>query len=267
MSNDLDFIFKKLKKEKKKALIAYLAAGYPRFDQETRLIRTLIASGIDVLELGIPFSDPIADGPTIQFASQMSLDAGTTLKKILAWVRAKRFAESVPIVFMSYLNPILAYGLDKFASAAAKAGVSGVIIPDLIPEESADVEKALAKRNIHLICLLAPTTPRARQIQIGKRTKGFLYAVSVAGVTGARKKFSPKTLKWLKSLRSISRSPVCVGFGISGVDQVKRLKSSVDGFIIGSAIIDRIRNANGVSAETSIRKFIEPIAKECSNGR
>ncbi len=267
MTNDLDLVFKKLKKEKKKALIAYLAAGYPRFDQETKLIRTLIKSGVSILELGIPFSDPIADGPTIQFASQMSLDAGTTLVKILAWVRKNKFADSIPLVFMSYLNTILAYGPDKFAKDAAQAGVSGIIIPDLIPEESAEIEKALSKKNIHLICLLAPTTPRNRQISIGKKTKGFLYAVSVAGVTGARKKFTPPTIKWLKSLRSISRHPICVGFGISGVDQIRQLKSSVDGFIIGSALIDRIRFANGVSAETSIRKFIEPIMKECSHGR
>lgn len=194
MSNQLDLVFKKLKKEKKKALIAYLAAGYPRFGEETKLIRTLIKSGVSVLELGIPFSDFIADGPTIQFASQKSLEGGTTVVKILDWVRKSKFSDSIPLVFMSYLNPILAYGLDKFSNEAARAGVSGIIIPDLIPEESREIEDALRKNNIYLICLLAPTTPRSRQIGIAKKTKGFLYAVSVAGVTGARKKFTPKTV-------------------------------------------------------------------------
>ncbi|MFN0117065.1 MAG: tryptophan synthase subunit alpha [Elusimicrobiota bacterium] len=263
--NKLDQVFIDLKAKKQKALIAYLAAGYPQFQEERTLIKTLQVSGVDILELGIPFSDPIADGPTIQYASQESLNKGTTLKKIIAWV--KSFKEiHMPIVFMGYLNPLLAYGLEKFAKDAASIGVCGLIVPDVIPEEAASLRTILSKYNIHLIHLIAPTTPLKRSLDIKKKTSGFLYAVSVAGVTGARKNISSKTKDWIASLKKNFNKPLCVGFGISTPEHIKFLKSSADGFIVGSALIDIIRKNKPQNRNVRLKEFVSGLSKECKRG-
>lgn len=265
ISNKLDQVFKNLKEKKQKALIAYLAAGYPHFQEEGKLIKTLQDSGVDILELGIPFSDPIADGPTIQYASQESLNNGTTLKKIINWV--KTFKEvHMPIVFMGYLNPILAYGVEKFAKDAASIGVCGLIVPDVIPEEATELRNILAKHNIHLIHLIAPTTPLKRSFDIKKRTSGFLYAVSVAGVTGARRNISNQTRNWIGSLKKNFNKPLCVGFGISTPEHIKFLKSSSDGFIVGSALIDIIRKNRPQNRNLQLKAFVSGLSKECKRG-
>ncbi len=261
--NLIDQTFKALKKRKKKALVAYLAAGYPRFKEQEKIILALEQGGVDILELGIPFSDPIADGPTIQFASQKSLDNGTTLAKILKWIRAFRPKVKMPIVFMSYINPIDAYGVERFAREAKAAGVQGLIVPDMIPEEAAELRKTLKKHNVHLIHLVAPTTPVPRQKKVAALSSGFLYAVSVRGVTGARVKLPVETKSWLARLRKQSRVPLCVGFGISSPDQVKALKSSVDGFIVGSALIDLIRKTSGSKRPEMVKQFAARLNKEC----
>jgi tryptophan synthase alpha chain len=267
--NRLDAAFASVRSRGRKALVAYLAAGYPRFSEQTGLVQGLEESGVDILEVGIPFSDPVADGPTIQFASHQSLRGGTTVRKVLAWVRSLSTKVDLPIVFMTYMNPVLAYGLKKFAAQASAAGVTGVIVPDLIPEESGEISKALTSRNIHLIHLVAPTTPKDRMKLIARKTSGFLYAVSVAGVTGARrhKVFSPATRRWLRSLQKLSPHPVCVGFGISGPEQVKALRGSVDGFIVGSALIDIIRKQKPGRRKAELNRFVRGLAKECARGR
>ncbi len=267
MKNDLDFALGKARSEKRKALIAYLAAGDPPFREQIKIIRSLAQAGVDVMELGVPFSDPIADGPTIQAASQRALDNGVTLKQILSWVPRIRKEAKIPIVLMTYLNPLHAHGAEKFARDASKAGVSGVIIPDLIPEEGREWEKILSRQGIHLIYLLAPTTPVARQKMIAGKSRGFLYAVSIAGVTGARRRFSASTRKWLSHLRGLGGRPVCVGFGISGAQQIRDLKKSVDGFIVGSALIDRVHRAPSSRRSQEAAAFIRPLAKECAYGR
>lgn len=263
--NDLDAVFASLRKRKKKALITYLAAGYPSFAAEEGLLKNIVSAGADIIELGIPFSDPIADGPTIQFASQAALESGSTVKKILAWVKKIRKDISVPIVFMSYLNPIERYGMSRFAKDSADAGVSGLIVPDLIPEESGALRNALAANNIHLIHLVAPTTPAERQKTIASQTSGFLYAVSVTGVTGARSHWPPKTLRWLSRLSHSSRLPVCVGFGISGPEPIRIMKKKVDGFIVGSALIDTIRRTPAGRRRSAVTKFVRSLSKECEN--
>jgi len=265
--NSIDLVFKALKRRKKKALIAYLAGGYPRWNFQRNLIKALDESGVDILELGVPFSDPIADGPTIQFASQKSLSYGTTLQRILAWAKSIRNEVKMPFVIMSYMNPILNYGLKKFAKDAADSGISGVIVPDLIPEEGEDIKKSLESEGLYLIFLVAPTTPKSRQKDIAHKTKGFLYAVSVRGVTGARKKLPLETKIWLKNLSRLTTKPVCVGFGISGPKQIKMLRNSVDGFIIGSAFIDVIRQSEGRYTKVKLVRLVKTLAKECSYGR
>lgn len=269
VSNRLDAAFARARSRGRKALVAYLAAGYPKFSEQTALVKGMVEAGVDVLEVGIPFSDPVADGPTIQYASYQSLAGGTTVKKVMAWVKSLATQVEIPIVFMTYMNPVLAYGIKKFADEAAAAGVTGVIVPDLVPEEAAEISGALVARNIHLIHLVAPTTPAARLKRIAQQTSGFLYAVSVAGVTGARrhKVFSAETKRWLRSLKDLSSHPVCVGFGISGTAQVKALRDSVDGFIVGSAFIDIIRKFKAGRRKAELNRFVRGLAKECIHGR
>lgn len=253
------------RREGRKALIAYLTAGYPGFKEQTGLVEALAEGGVDVLEIGVPFSDPVADGPTIQFSSQESLKRGTSLRSALKWAADLGRRVSIPTVIMSYMNPILHYGVDAFARDAAKAGVSGVIVPDLIPEEAEPLRRALDRLGIRMIFLVAPTSPPARERRIAKATGGFLYAVSVTGVTGARRRFEPQTKAWLRSLRRLTRRPVCVGFGISGPEQIRELRPFVDGFIVGSALIDLIRRTPSAKRRAAVREFARKLAKECSH--
>jgi tryptophan synthase alpha chain len=244
--NRLEKRFAGLRRAKRKALIAYLTAGYPSLAQSDRTFRDLEKAGVDVVEIGVPFSDPIADGPTIQYSSQKALEKGVTLDAILRWVSRLRKASQTPIVLMSYLNPIHHQGYAKFARAAAEAGVDGLIVPDLIPEESGELRQELRRRGLDLIHLVAPTTPPARQKLIAGKTRGFLYAVSVTGVTGARKDLPPETAAFLKGLRRVSRVPVALGFGISGPGQARRYGRHADGVIFGSALVQRLRDKKPV---------------------
>lgn len=247
--------FAELRRSKRKALIAYMTAGYPSLAETDRTFRALEKAGVDVVEIGVPFSDPIADGPTIQYSSQKALEKGISLNDILRWVARLRKRSATPIVLMSYLNPIHHQGYAHFARAAAKAGVDGLIVPDLIPEESGELREALRRQGLDLIYLVAPTTLPARQKWIASRTRGFLYAVSVTGVTGARKSLPTETLAFLKGLRRVSRAPVALGFGISGPEQVRRFGRYVDGVIFGSALIQRLRD----------RKPVYPFVKSMRN--
>jgi tryptophan synthase alpha chain len=260
--NKINLLFERLALTERKALIAYLAAGYPPVGEEEKIIQAIVDGGIDALEIGIPFSDPIADGPTIQFASQAALKNGMTVKKLLAWLPKLRRHENLPIILMGYMNPMLAYG-PNFARDAAKAGVSGLIVPDLVPEESHALRRQLQKHGIALIHLVAPTTPPERQGAIAKQTEGFLYAVSVAGVTGARRALPAQTKAWLSDLRVSSPAPVCVGFGISGANQIRELRKHVDGFIVGSALIDVIRTSKKSARAKNARTFVKKLSEAC----
>jgi len=265
MKNAIDTALQKTQEGKKKALIAYVTGGYPSFDQMNKILDSLKKGGVDIVEIGVPFSDPIADGPTIQLSSQEALKKKTSLQKILEWLKSYNEKCSLPIIIMSYLNPIWKYGLPRFAKEAQRSGVSGVIIPDLIPEESLEMEQLFRRHKIHLIYLLAPTTPSHRQRAIAKRSGGFLYAVSVTGVTGARKDYAPETKLWLKRLSHLTKRPICVGFGISGPRQIRQLKPYVNGFIVGSALIEQIRkNPRGLIGKR-VHKFISSLAKECNH--
>ncbi|MCG3203751.1 MAG: Tryptophan synthase alpha chain [Elusimicrobia bacterium] len=263
MHNQLDATMLQLRRQKQKALIAYLAAGYPKFSEQIKLIQGMVKNGVDVLEVGIPFSDPIADGPTIQFASQEAFKNGVSVKKIFHWLKELRKKVDVPIVLMTYINPVLAFGIETFARAAEQSGVSGVIVPDMIPEESGELREKLNRHHIHLIHLVAPTTPFPRQLKIARQSGGFLYAVSVAGVTGARRSLPKETKNWLKKIRKASPLPVCVGFGISNPSVIRELKEGADGFIVGSAVIDLIRKTKTSQRRKSMGKFIRLLSKEC----
>lgn len=229
---------------KRIALIPFLTAGYPDEKTFLRLLEEFGSAGADVIEIGIPFSDPLADGPVIQQASQHALEHGMTIARTLQLLKSLNGAHPAPRILMSYYNPIRAYGLQRFADHARSAGVSGLIVPDLIWEEGAEVERACRDSEIDLIYLLARTSPPPRRRQIMRKSRGFVYLVSVTGVTGAKTSFPPAVLNWIRRVKQESTLPVCVGFGISTPAQAHQVSQAADGVIVGSAIIDLIRRTD-----------------------
>ncbi len=232
--------FKELKSKNEAALILYVTGGYPNLADSMKILKTLSENGADIIEIGIPFSDPIADGPTIQDSSHTSLMKGATLKRIIG--NLKKLELETPIVFMSYLNPLLAYGKEEVLRDMNKNGVSGLIIPDL-PVEEADEWISLSKDyKIELIFLVTPTSPAKRRKKIIQESLGFVYCVSVTGTTGVRNKMPSYLNKFLKDVRKSTETPIAIGFGISTSKQIESLRDKVDGIIIGSRIIEAIKN-------------------------
>ncbi len=232
----------------RRAFVPYLMAGYPDPATFCRLFRDVCVAGADMVEVGIPFSDPLADGPTIQHASERALAHGVTVSQTLLMLDECGASGSTPVVIMSYLNPLLQYGLERFAQEASRVGVRGLIVPDTIVEETAPLERICRSCGIDLVQLLAPTSPPDRQQLILQRTRGFVYLVSVAGVTGARPLLADDLLQWIAHIKSQSPVPVVVGFGISTPEQAARVASEADGVVIGSAIIDIVRHSTSSDA-------------------
>ena len=240
--------FEQLKASGELGIVAYITAGDPTLEATRRFVLALAEAGADIIELGVPFSDPVADGPTIQRASERALKSGTTLEKILALVRDLRRSTKVPIVLFSYYNPVLQMGLDKFASAAADAGADGVLITDLTPEEAADYRRAVSARGLDTIFLAAPTSTDARLALIAACSSGFLYVVSRTGVTGAKVSLSEDLPTLLHRARAATKLPIAVGFGISLPGHVSILGGLADAAVVGSALVSDIeREASGDS--------------------
>jgi tryptophan synthase alpha chain len=238
--------FARAKEERRRALVAYLCAGDPSLAATERLVPAIEKAGADVIELGIPFSDPIADGPVIQAASQRALAAGVSLSKVLEMVaRMRQGGVSAPLVLMGYANPIVAMGWERFAEMASRADVDGAIVPDLPLEEAEPAAALLEKSGMDLVLLAAPTTPPERLARIAERTRGFLYFVSVTGVTGARADLPTELPSQLAKARELSRAPVAVGFGVSTPEQARLLAPHADGVVVGSAIVRAIERAGG----------------------
>jgi tryptophan synthase alpha chain len=228
------------------ALIVYVCAGDPSLEVTEALIPRLAEAGADVVELGVPFSDPLADGPTIQAASQRALEHGTSPAKVLDCVRKVRGQGcEVPLVLMGYLNPLVARGVGRFCSEAARVGVDGLIVPDLPLDEADEVGGPALQHGLDLILLAAPTTPADRLRRIAERTRGFLYFVSVTGVTGARGDLPAELPAQLKAAREASSAPVAVGFGVSSPEQAARLAQHADAVIVGSALVKTLAESNG----------------------
>lgn len=223
-----------------KALIAYLTVGYPNIEKTYEVASLLARNGCNLIELGIPFSDPIADGVTIQRASYQALQQGITPKLCLEVASRLRQEVAIPLVFMSYYNPILNFGLEAFCRAAARAGVDGLIIPDLPPEEGTELEAITQKLQLDLIYLLAPTSTEERISLVAEKAHGFIYLVSVAGVTGARQTLPQDLEDFVKRVREKTAKPLCVGFGIASPEQAKRAARVADGIIVGSRFIQLI---------------------------
>jgi tryptophan synthase alpha chain len=233
---------------RRKALIPYVTVGYPRPETALELVPRLEEWGADMVELGIPFSDPLADGATIQEASFMALGQGTTPARCLEVAARLRERVSLPLVFMTYYNPVLSYGLEGFCREAARAGVDGLIIPDLPHEEGAGLEVAGERHGVDLVYLLSPNSSAERIQAVGRHSRGFIYLVSLTGVTGARRELPPELESFVGRVRQSATLPLAVGFGISTPEQAARAAAVADGVIVGSRLIQLIREDDGYAA-------------------
>lgn len=240
MSARLETTFQRLRDKKEKALIAYLMAGDPGLAETEQLVLALEQAGADVIELGVPFSDPIADGPVIQQAAERGLKSGTTLRNILASVTSLRKRTNIPIVLMLYYNSIHAMGCEQFCKAAGAAGVDGLIVPDMPPDEAGPLKGPADAAGLPLIFLLAPTSTTDRRKLVAKESHGFVYYVSLTGITGSKLSNVGDIQDNIKKLRKVSGSPVAVGFGVATPEDAARVSKVADGVIVGSAIVKRI---------------------------
>ena len=262
MSTTLEELFVKVRAENRAALIAYIPAGFPSKDGCTKAIKALVAAGVDAIEIGFPYSDPVMDGPTIQEAADISLKAGTNAADVFAALKVASDA-GVPAVVMTYWNPIEKYGVDKFAESVAANGGSGVITPDLPIEESGQWLAAVSAHKINPVYVVAPSSSDSRIAQVSAKTGGFVYAASIMGVTGARTNVSVDAADLVRRVRSATPLPVAVGLGVSTRAQAKSVAAYADGVIVGSAFIKLLLNADD---ESSGLTAISALAKELAEG-
>jgi tryptophan synthase alpha chain len=253
-------IFAKTRAEKRAALIPYIMAGDPDEETTALVIDALTAAGADLIELGIPYSDPLADGPTVAAAGQRALEAGTTTESVLRMAAEARARNAAPIQFFTYVNPVSQFGPVAFAKAAAAAGALGAIIPDIPLEEIDEFAPAFAAEGLGLALLVAPTTPAERAARIIARSDGFVYLVSRLGVTGARRE---PDIRWISQavaqLRAASDKPIGVGFGISTPAHVRALKGIGDGIFVGSALIDAMFGKRGAAAAEAANAYLTSL--------
>lgn len=257
--------FAAARKRRRAAFVAYVTAGDPSLERTVEVARSLRRGGADVLELGIPFSDPIADGPTNQRAAERALAAGTTTRGVLEVIAEIRSAgEDIPIVLFTYANPVLRYGVEQFAEDAASAGADGVLLTDVPVEELGRFQPALKGAKLDPILLVTPTSTKERVKAASKRGGGFLYLVSRTGVTGARADVDPDLAVNVRAARKLSKLPVAVGFGISTPAQVAGVARLADGVVVGSAIVDRIgRMGDSRELADHVQTFVTPFAEAC----
>ncbi|HET9552994.1 MAG TPA: tryptophan synthase subunit alpha [Anaeromyxobacteraceae bacterium] len=261
-SKRIEESFARCRAEGRGALVTYVMGGDPDVAGSARMALACVEGGADLLEIGVPFSDPIADGPTIQLAAERALRHRTSPRDCLAVVRAVRAKSQVPVALMGYLNPILAAGLEGFVAEAAAAGVDALIIPDLLPEESGELAATAARHGLALVFLVAPTSTPARVEAAARAATGFVYFVSVTGVTGARAELPADLAGKVKAVREASRVPVVIGFGVSTPEQARALGRLADGVVVGSAIVSRVAAPGPVAARASgVARFVRSLAK------
>jgi tryptophan synthase alpha chain len=229
------------------AVVAFMTAGFPTREKFTELLRD-IASQSDVIEIGVPFTDPMADGTTVQRSSRVALEQGVSLRWIFAQLENLQPRVVPPLLLMSYLNPLLAFGFEQLGEAAVRAGVCGFIIPDLPYEESAPLRASLDKHGLALVQMVTPVTPADRLAMLCKAGQGFIYAVTMTGTTGKNVEVPPDVVDYLNRVRAVSPLPVCAGFGIRSAAQVQKLSSAVDGVVIGSALVEVLERGDSASA-------------------
>jgi len=252
--------FAALRARGERALVPFITAGDPDLATTQSLALALARSGADLIEIGIPFSDPLGDGPVIQRANERALRSGASLRRVLELVKALRPQLEVPLVLMGYANPILAMGEQSFAEAASAVGVDGVIVVDLPPEEGETLFDALAGAGVDAILLAAPTTQPQRLAMLAGRSRGFLYYVSLTGVTGARSQLARGIQESVRNIRAVSDVPICVGFGVSTPEHVREVGAFADGVVVGSALIEVIQRAGpGQAAADAAADFVAAL--------
>lgn len=246
MSTRIAKRFESIRKEGKKAFIPYLMAGDPFLERTAELIDMLERSGADIIELGVPFSDPVADGPVIQEAAERARKAGVTLRKVLTFVKEIRKKTDIPLILMTYYNPVFKYGEEAFMRDASEAGVDGIIVPDMPAEEGGILEPLSKKYKVDLILLAAPTSGEDRLKKIARTSSGFIYFVSITGITGAKLALGEKVKDSIQSLKKFSgnKKPVAVGFGVSTPAEAAQVAGLADGVIIGSAIVKKAKEGD-----------------------
>ena len=262
--NRIEAKFKELKKRKKTALIPFITAGDPDLKTTKALVLEMEKRGADIIELGVPFSDPIADGPTIQEADIRSLKHKTSLNDVLKMVKDLRKKSEVPLILMTYYNLLYNYGIERFTVQAKKSGVDGVIAADLPIEEADELKRYARKNNLDTIFLASPTSPPQRLKLIAKETKGFIYYVSLTGVTGARKKLPEDLIFSLKRLKRFTKKPIAVGFGISKPEHIRKIRRYADGAVVGSAIVSIIeKNLKSKDLVKKVGDFVGRLSHAC----
>ncbi|HZY97719.1 MAG TPA: tryptophan synthase subunit alpha [Candidatus Cybelea sp.] len=256
----LDQIFERARNRRRAAFIAYVMAGDPDLATTLSVLNCLSAAGSDLIELGVPYGDPLADGPTIAAAAQRALENGTRLADVFALLKRHRETGGAPVVLFTYFNPVYQYGIDRFTQNASEAGAIGIIVPDLALDESLELRASVAARGLQMPLLVAPTTSRERAARIAESATGFVYVVSRLGVTGANGMPNvTQVRRQVAMLRDVTTKPLAVGFGISSAGGIREVASIADGVIVGSALIDAYAGKSGSEATRSLRTFVEPL--------
>lgn len=251
--------FRDLRARHAKGLIVYLTAGDPNLDATGELLAALERAGVDVIELGVPFSDPLADGPVIQRASERALRSGTTLRKILECFPRWRQSVSAPIILFSYFNPILQYGLENFAAAAAQAGVDGALVVDLAPEEADDYVRVMRGKNLDTVFLASPTSTDTRMERAAQLSTGFLYLISRTGVTGERSEMASSVQPLAERAGRLTSLPLAIGFGISTAAQVRAVQKHADAAVVGSAVVHAIEERYSQEGPVAVERFVREL--------
>ena len=260
--NRISHRFEQLAAQRTSGFIAYVTAGDPSFEATLAVVHALESAGVDILELGIPFSDPLADGPTIQAASNRALVAGMTVSGSLELVRRFRANSELPLVLFTYLNPIYAYGFARFLTDAVTAGADGLLILDLPPDEAAQNSELITSGGLDPIRLIAPTTPPERMAEIASTGRGFIYYVSREGVTGEQSRLSDSISARVAELRKHTSLPIAVGFGISTLEQAAAVARQADAVVVGSAVVRQIaENGNSPDLAQRVRDFVRPLVQ------
>jgi tryptophan synthase alpha chain len=256
-------LFERLKAEKRAALVAYITAGDPSPEQTPELVAALERGGADLIELGVPFSDPVADGPVIQRASERALKAGTRLASVLDIAATIRKRSEIPLVLFTYMNPVLRYGLGELARAAVASGIDGCLLTDLSVEEAEPYIHVMRKAGLDTVFLAAPTSSRRRLELVAKYSSGFVYLVSRTGVTGEQAEISSSVGPLVEAMRAVTGLPLAVGFGISNAEQVRAIAALADGVVVGSAF-ERVIEENATRSDLAER--VEALARKLASG-
>ncbi len=264
MSNRIDTTFQNLKEKGQAAFVAYVCAGDPDIEASLSVIRALADAGADVIELGVPFSDPQADGIVNQLAAERSLKNGMSVKKLMEFIREFRTTHDTAIVLFTYLNPVYAYGYEKFHIDAAAAGADGILLLDLPPDEIAHNSELISAAGLKHVTLISPSTPADRIKMLAKQSEGFIYAVSRMGVTGAQAAPSAGIGAIVANIKQHTDTPVCVGFGINTPDEAAAVAELADGVVVGSAIVNQVAlNASDANLATIVADFASPLIQAC----